>query len=147
MRFDCMCDQLNWYFFNKCRVTVLATWRRLMIIVLHIVKWSTHYTGQLKHGVEIVLLLWGRKVILPRQNRLKHCNNTLPRGGIMMYWKIRPPPRIQKFAKARILHPEANLEVRGRRIFQFIPTRGNVTTKSPNKKATNLPTIKLSQLI
>ena len=32
------------------------------------------------------------------------CNNTLPSGG--MYWKIRPP-RIKRFAEARILHPEA----------------------------------------
>ena len=34
----------------------------------------------------------------------EHCNNTLPRGG--MYWKIRPP-RIERFAEAGILHPEA----------------------------------------
>ena len=80
---------------------------------------------------------------------MQYCNNTLPRGG--MYWKIRPP-RIERFAEAGILHPEAreiargrslraisraegckipaeaNLEVRGRRIFQFIPTRGSVLT-------------------
>ena len=63
--------------------------------------------------------------------------HTLPRGG--MYWKICPPPlppRIGRFAEAGILHPKAqrrssrasgckiaasaNLEVRGRRILQFI---------------------------
>ena len=38
------------------------------------------------------------------------CNNTLPRGG--MYWKIRPP-RIERFAEAGILHPEAREIARG----------------------------------
>ena len=38
------------------------------------------------------------------------CNNTLPSGGI--YWKIRPP-RIKRFAKAGILHPEALNIARG----------------------------------
>ena len=77
--------------------------------------------------------------------RITHCREE---GCIGKY----APPRIERFAEAGILHPEAreiargrspraisraegckipaeaNLEVRGRRIFQFIPTRGSVLT-------------------
>ena len=80
--------------------------------------------------------------------RLK-CNITLTRGG--MYWKLRPP-RTERFAEVLILHPEAreiargrspraisraegckinaeaNLEVRGGRNFQWIPTLVSVIT-------------------
>ena len=79
----------------------------------------------------------------------KECNNTLTRGG--MYWKLRPP-RTERFAEVLILHPEAreiargqspraisraegckinaeaNLEVRGGRNFQWIPTLVSVIT-------------------
>ena len=77
------------------------------------------------------------------------CNITLTRGG--MYWKLRPP-RTERFAEVLILHPEAreiargrspraisraegckinaeaNLEVRGGRNFQWIPTLVSVIT-------------------
>ena len=79
----------------------------------------------------------------------KECNITLTRGG--MYWKLRPP-RTERFAEVLILHPEAreiargrspraisraegckinaeaNLEVRGGRNFQWIPTLVSVIT-------------------
>ena len=85
-----------------------------------------------------------RKKILQEQ-----CNITLTRGG--MYWKLRPP-RTERFAEVLILHPEApeiargrspraisraegckinaeaNLEVRGGRNFQWIPTLVSVIT-------------------
>ena len=80
---------------------------------------------------------------------LSKCNITLTRGG--MYWKLRPP-RTERFAEVLILHPEAreiargrspraisraegckinaeaNLEVRGGRNFQWIPTLVSVIT-------------------
>ena len=92
---------------------------------------------------------------VPRQNingirrHLRKCNITLTRGG--MYWKLRPP-RTERFAEVLILHPEAreiargrspraisraegckinaeaNLEVRGGRNFQWIPTLVSVIT-------------------
>ena len=79
----------------------------------------------------------------------EECNITLTRGG--MYWKLRPP-RTERFAEVLILHPEAreiargrspraisraegckinaeaNLEVRGGRNFQWIPTLVSVIT-------------------
>ena len=81
--------------------------------------------------------------------RIMECNITLTRGG--MYWKLRPP-RTERFAEVLILHPEAreiargrspraisraegckinaeaNLEVRGGRNFQWIPTLVSVIT-------------------
>ena len=100
------------------------------------------------------VIKWAFQPIITRRcihhfSQQKQCNITLTRGG--MYWKLRPP-RTERFAEVLILHPEAreiargrspraisraegckinaeaNLEVRGGRNFQWIPTLVSVIT-------------------